>query len=295
MKPVLVDIGIACSGMQSPKWWGPNFAHIIREVDEGHIMVNKIMSVSSALPDFNKTEAVGEPISTDYAPAEYKRRNDLTDANRLRIARNFMDSKAEWLFFIDDDTVFPEGTIHKLLSRKKEFIGGVYVNTNPPYNPIAYVHAEDGVGYNPIYDFPPGSLIQVDSIGMGCTLIHKSVFKKIVDGHSIFARPNGSIMAIKNSYIFEGVQPTHYIDKPDIFYSNGWIFMKTKELSEEDNRLWPFFVMEYGRTEDHHFCELAENVGIKPWVDTTIWCEHIKPFGYGKKFYRDAKNERDGL
>ena len=287
---VLVDLGVACSGAQHPKWWATNWAHLLEEMQYEKVLINRIFAISSALPDFNKTESVGE-----YASEEYKRRNQLTDANRLVVAKNFMDSPSEWLFWIDDDTIIPQRALSTLLKAQKPAIGGLYFNSNPPNNPIAYMLAEDGVGYNPLWDWPPGAIMPVDSIGFGCTLVNKSVFETIRDEHEVFMRPNGSLFPMHRSQLYSDTTPTHFANRPDEWYANGFVYTKTSKMKENDNRLWPFFALEYGRTEDHYFWEMARKCGIRPWVDTSVKCGHIKPATVDYENYKRSKNEKEGL
>lgn len=294
MTKTLVDLGIACSGAQNPKWWSTNFARILKEVQDGDIEIGKIMAISSALPDWNKNESIGV-MATDFAPAEEKKRNQLTDANRNLITRNFMASDAEWLFFIDDDTIIPDNCITNLLKTGKKFIAGLYYNPNPPKNPLAYIRNPEGVGYFAMYNWTPGSLMSVDSVGMGCTLIHKDVFRAILDAYTVVSRPNGSLMPIKKTAVVKDIAPTRFIGLPEVFVSDGWMFTKVSDLEENDTRMWPFWSMEYGRTEDHHFCEMACEVGYKPWVDTTINCGHIKAWTMEYKDYRDYVSKQEGL
>lgn len=287
-----VDIGVACSGAQKPKWWSTNFANLLQEVQENQLGIGRIYAISSALPDWNKNEAVG---ASAFAPPEEKRRNNMTDANRLAITKNFLDGDSDWLFTIDDDTIIPRGAITKLLRTGKSFVAGLYYNSNPPHNPIAYLRNKQGIGYSAFYDWAPGAIVRVDSVGMGCTLIHRKVFLDIMENYRVFSRPNGSLVPIHKSDIHEGIVPNLFIDKGDLFVSGNWMYMKIDWVQEDDSRMWPFFAMEYGRTEDHHFCEMAVRSGHSPWVDTTVECGHIKDFTYTKKEYLKERDERDGL
>lgn len=284
-----VDIGVACSGAQTHNWWLPIMGQLLAERDNG-INIGEIIAVSSAIPDFNKNAAVG---SLPFWKEEEKKRADLTDANRMEISGRFLEGSADYLFFLDDDTVHPPGTLTHLLSLGRDFVAGLYFNPRPPFNPIAYYRNENGT-YHPLYGYAPGTLVQVDSVGMGCTLIHRSVFEKIMEAHTVFQRSNGSMFPVWNERISEQWLAGLGEEKLYLNRENGeasYVLPATRiEVSPNDNRNFPFFAMEYGRTEDHHFCELAAHVGIRPWVDTNVKCSHWK---YQGTTYADYKRYID--
>lgn len=254
------------------------------------IEIGAILAISSAVPDHNKNHSMS---SSPFWNPEEKRRGRLTDANRGEIVKRFLDGESDWIFMIDDDTVPPKGVISHLMGLGRELVGGVYYNTKPPYNPIAYYRREDGL-YSAVYDYIHGSMLQVDSIGMGCTLIHRSVFEKIMAGHTLFQRPNGSLMVVPNEKI--GLSESFWqepMNGNEVVWDDGgdyvWYLQKLVPLEDiSDNRAWPFYALEYGRTEDHHFCELADNVGIKPYLDTAVTCEHWKPGKTTRAHYKRA-------
>jgi hypothetical protein len=252
--------------------------------------MGQLFAHQSAMPDGNKNNTIGGVLIDE----NLKGRNDKTDVNRQAITGYFLEggetgAKADYIFWVDDDTVFMDGAISRLLRLDKLIAAGVYFNNNPPYNPIAY-HKLDNGGYKPLWDYPPGALTEIDAVGMGCTLIHRSVYEKIVAEHTVFQRPNASLVPIHKSQIHAtGQGPTFgetYGSEKEQVIDNYLIQRIVKpDLNpdpKEHPRFFPFYVMEQGRTEDMWFCELAANVGIKPWLDTSVVCEHWKhkPTGY---------------
>lgn len=265
------------------------FAHILRDIQRGTFEFGQLFAVQSAMPDFNKNNSVGGV----FASPEQKGRNEKTDANRTAISGYFLEGgesgvKADWIFWNDDDTVFPDGAISHMLRLDKPFVAGLYFNTNPPYNPIAYKRIDNG-GYQHLWDYAPGSVFEVDCVGMGCTLIHRSVYEKILEEYVVFQRPNASLIPIHKSKIFNNAEARAVMalgEKESVI--DGYFVQQLVEPSVESNHLFPFYLMEHGRTEDMHFCELAASVGFKPWVDTSIVCEHWK---HGAKTYEDYRQE----
>jgi hypothetical protein len=279
MKKPVIDIGVACAANQTPTWWTPIMGGLLAEQKLGVIDIHAIISISSALPDHNKNVTI-EKYNTTV------QRMKKTDVNRNKVSEDFLSGPADYLFFIDDDTVFQNGTITKLVEQRRDFVAGIYFMPGPKNNhPIAY-RKIDGGFYTPIVFYPDGGLIQVDSVGMGCTLIHRSVFEKIKEGHKLFVRPNGSFAVVQKKQIlnkkpYKGKDRTPYV-------KDGILHTPVVTVEPDDNRGFPFFAMEYCRTEDHHFCELAANVGIRPWIDTTLDCLHVKTKGTTVADYRDS-------
>lgn len=284
MAKAIVDIGVACSAHQIPSWWAAVMGMLLYTDRTKHLEVGKIRTSSGALPDSNKNSAIGQ----------IKKRWNLTDVNRNQIINTgFLNGEAEWIFWIDDDTVPPVNAIEQLVGAGREFIAGLYFLPDKPYNPIAYKRTRNNL-YEPLYGFPKGSMVQVDSVGMGCTLVHKSVYQKIKDGFSVVVRNNGSVFPVLKSQIMKPVYTQHK-KEVDPYVRAGVYHEQVVPQTEEDDRNFPFYLLEHGRTEDHFFCELAEKVGVKPYVDTTVTCAHWKHQATTVEHYDNEIEQAEGI
>ena len=271
-----VELAIVADAAQPPQWWSTVFARLISE-HGNTVDIARTHSVTTALPDNGKNAHIFAPI----APLEQVRRNSRTDVNRnvaVGVAVNkdhdngfFMGGKADWVFWLDTDVVPPPGVITRLLSLRRDFVGGVYFLGDNLHDPLIYMREPEGT-YKALRYYEKGTLIPVDAIGMGCTLIHRSVYEKVLEEHVVFSRPNGSLFPVHKSMIRDKVS----VAEGEPYVENGVYHLPLREPVQNDTRPWPFYAMEYGRTEDMHFCELTANVGIRPYVDTSIECAHLK-------------------
>jgi len=88
---------------------------------------------------------------------------------------------AEYIFFIEDDTIPPPGALLELgrvLETSDASVmtcGGIYTTRNNPPEPIVYMGPGKGAHWN----WRLGDIFECWATGMGCTMIKMEVFKQM--------------------------------------------------------------------------------------------------------------------
>ncbi len=115
---------------------------------------------------------------------------------RNKVARQFVETDADWLFWLDTDMGFAPDTIEKLLEVAdpvaRPIVGGLcfaqketHEDGLSGYRCAPRVTIMDWTDVNGVYQFagrahyPVNSLVQCTGTGSACLLIHRSVFEKI--------------------------------------------------------------------------------------------------------------------
>lgn len=89
-------------------------------------------------------------------------------------AMRALECGAEWLFFLDSDVVPPPDTILRLIAHRQPIISGVYHRRSPPAGVPVMMKDWQWV-FNP----PKNAIMEVDVVGAGCLLIHRSVLQQL--------------------------------------------------------------------------------------------------------------------
>ena len=101
------------------------------------------------------------------------------DMGRNVICQRALEMGVEWVFHLDSDVVCPPDTILRLMAHGQPIISGVYYRRSPPHGIPVMLRRLPGGGTQWLQDLPPRGLIEVDLVGAGCLLIHKSVLQKL--------------------------------------------------------------------------------------------------------------------
>jgi hypothetical protein len=238
-----VDIGVACGKAVLPAWWVPTLAAILAWDREDDIEICQIIAPETA----------------------------LTDANRNRIADDFLKGGSDWLLQMDDDTVPPLDALPSLLALGQSFCAALYHAKDDNEVPVAHLRNPGG-RYYPLPHYVPGEIVPVDLVGMGCTLIHRSVFEDIQKAHVLATTLDGHVMPIPRECVFsEGPSRPPMVEVKQV--EGDWLL--TRVAFDYAPRFWPFYAFTYGRTEDIWFCELAIEAGHRPVMDTGVVCKHL--------------------
>ena len=152
------------------------------------------------------------------------------DMSRNVICQATLEHGFDWCFHYDSDVVPPRDAILKLMSRNQPIISGVYCRRSPPHS--IPVMQKNG---NWVTEYPPNAIIEVDVVGAGCLLIHRSVLERFKQ------------------------QP----QRPGKTWFDWRVDMQG------------FMAPELCKSEDFCFCDHSRKLGYKVLVDTSIQCRHI--------------------
>lgn len=98
---------------------------------------------------------------------------------RNKCVEQTLDAGADWLMFVDDDHVFGNNILLRLLGHDVPVVGALYLQRHMPFMPVAYEHKdESGVYHNVnLHNHGDNDLIQVAAVGTGGMLIRSEVLK----------------------------------------------------------------------------------------------------------------------
>jgi hypothetical protein len=106
-------------------------------------------------------------------------------------ARNF---KADFIFFLDSDMLFPPTALFRLLLHRKDIVGATYTKRVAPFEILGTQLAEQPA-------VPSGDLLEMQRIPTGCLLIKMSVFDQLSKPYFRFeTNANGAIVG--EDYVF---------------------------------------------------------------------------------------------
>ncbi|NMC34399.1 MAG: hypothetical protein GYA36_18395 [Veillonellaceae bacterium] len=193
------------------------------------------------------------------------------DGNRNLTVNSFLKTKADWLMWVDTDNTIPLGGIRRLLDTQKTLVTGLYYQKFEPFPPVAFLRKKDGT-YDHIKDWTRGEIVPIDMAGMGACLCHRSVFEDIQKQCTVLQRASGGIFAIHKSRIYGKLKEDPKFKHPAV--TDG-VYKEPVYIPNHDRESFPFFVFEYGRSEDISFYELAAQCGHEAWCDTSVECDHI--------------------
>lgn len=111
--------------------------------------------------------------------------------NAVELARDF---KADFLFFLDSDMLFPPTALFRLLLHGKDIVGATYTKRVAPFEILGTKLAEQPAVLS-------GDLLEMQRIPTGCLLIRMAVFDKLPKPYFRF-ETDGHGAIVGEDYVF---------------------------------------------------------------------------------------------
>lgn len=218
-------------------------------------------------------------LALDFTIEKIRFEMDLGDADithsRNKLARKFLESEAQWAFWLDDDVIPPIGrpgwlktlgnlpntypdsiagehVIKRLMSHQKTFVGATYYGRRPDGPPMFGEAMSDKNARVAARNYS-NELRATAWVGTGCLLVHRNVF-----------------LAIQKQ------------------------FPELHRKAADGSMIWGFFdkVEADEAGEDVQFCRRAKAAGHQPYVDLGCQALHVGYMVYGA---HNTKNDVSGL
>jgi hypothetical protein len=126
-----------------------------------------------------------------YLPGFSATKHVIVSDNRNRLVREFLahPAAAEWLWVLDPDIKFPPDTCSRLLGVadpvEASIVAAAYWNEYDGGERCLTWHAQTDDGLRLFRRLPDvAGAVEIGSCGMGCTLIHRTVFESLAEAHS---------------------------------------------------------------------------------------------------------------
>ncbi len=86
-----------------------------------------------------------------------------------------LDNGFDYVFFLDSDVIPPNDAVLRLLNHNTPIVSGMYCRRSPPHGvPVAI---KDGKWLTELPGPGRSPLVEVEVVGAGCLLVHRSVFE----------------------------------------------------------------------------------------------------------------------
>lgn len=182
-------------------------------------------------------------------------------AARNNVAVQFLDSPAQWLFWVDTDMGFTPDTVDRLLASadpvERPVVGALaFANRETHTDGLGGYHcravptlyswgetADGKSGFTPMWDYPRDQVVEVAATGSACIVIHRSVMEAVRDR----------------------------------FGAGSWYGRLTNPTTGQLIG------------EDMSFCYRVREVGHRVWVDTSVKTNHLKPIWLQEQDYDDKR------
>ena len=207
------------------------------------VKVSTMVAVIKVIQQLAKS-GVAVGINTIKSPLIHQARNYLTSV--------FLNSDFTHLLFLDSDVDFEPEAVVRMLVAKKDVICTPYRVKSMEVDKKMYT-----VELKKDARMEPGEIIEITAGPTGIMLIHRDVFKKIIEKF-----PD---LKIKNPVFPEpGPDHQHYYSFFDFTFEDG-----------------------YSTGEDVSFCKLVQKLGFKLYANTASFTKHHGSYAWGGRF-KDA-------